>query len=350
MTKMPTMRVNVERFGTLLQPSGPTEADGVLNPAFVRARDGRPILFPRCVAAGNISRIGRCELDVNQTAPRAHRLGFALEPEAEYERRASPGYGCEDARITFIPDLDLFVMAYTAFGPDGPRIAFAISTDGVSYERLGLVEFSEPGMARGDDKDAAFFPETVLSPEGIESYAFYHRPMLHLSAVDGRAAIPLIERLPMEQRESIKIAYIPAADVRKDIRALLRPRESMIALTPDAQWGSLKVGAGTPPVRINEGWLSLFHGVDVIGYDGYRPQFRYSAGIVIHDLQRPHEIIYRSPEPMLAPTTYEERNGTVDNVVFPTGIDVRADLGTRIFDIYYGMADYAIGSARMTLA
>ena len=46
----------------------------------------------------------------------------------------------------------------------------------------------------------------------------------------------------------------------------------------------------------------------------------------------------------------EECSGTIANVVFPTGIDRRDDLGPRIFDVYYGMADYAIGAARLTLA
>ena len=44
-----------------------------------------------------------------------------------------------------------------------------------------------------------------------------------------------------------------------------------------------------------------------------------------------------------------ECNGVVDNVVFPTGIDPRADLGARTFDVYYGMADYSIGAFRMTM-
>ena len=44
----------------------------------------------------------------------------------------------------------------------------------------------------------------------------------------------------------------------------------------------------------------------------------------------------------------QERRGTVANVVFPTGIDRRDDLGLPDrFDVYYGMADYRIGVARL---
>ena len=61
-------------------------------------------------------------------------------------------------------------------------------------------------------------------------------------------------------------------------------------------------------------------------------------------------ITYRSVEPVLTPMLPQERDGTVDNVVFPTGIDRRDDLGTPDrFDVYYGMADRRIGVARLDL-
>jgi beta-1,2-mannobiose phosphorylase / 1,2-beta-oligomannan phosphorylase len=329
-------------------PDGdPREAEGVLNPAGARTRDGVLLIYPRDVAKGNISRVGRVRVDYKNDAFSVDREGFALEPTAPYEQRPSPGYGCEDPRVTFIPVLDRYVMAYTAFGPAGPRIAIAFSSDGYTWERIGLMRFAQPGMVDGDDKDAAFFPEPVLSPRGVKSLAFYHRPMLHLSAVDGRAAIPMIERLPYEDRESIRIGYVPLEPALRDPQAVLDVRESVIVLSPDEQWGSIKVGAGTPPVRIKEGWLALFHGVDLLDNSGAKPKFRYSAGIVIHDYERPDRVLYRSPKPVLTPETELERKGIVDNVVFPTAIDERADLGPRVYDIYYGMADYAIGAARL---
>ncbi|MBV8721798.1 MAG: glycosidase, partial [Candidatus Eremiobacteraeota bacterium] len=210
--------------------------------------------------------------------------------------------------------------------------------------------FDGAGVSIGDDKDAAFFPEPVLSPSGVKSLAFYHRPMLHLSAVDGRAAIPMIERMPFEDRESIRIGYVPLDAVLRDRQNLLEVTESTLVMSPDAQWGSIKIGGGTPPVRIEEGWMSLFHGVDAIKSSRGKPKLRYSSGIVVHDLERPDRILYRSPAPIFEPLDHRERVGVVDNVVFPTGIDPRPDLGERVFDVYYGMGDYCIGGARMTLA
>ena len=53
---------------------------------------------------------------------------------------------------------------------------------------------------------------------------------------------------------------------------------------------------------------------------------------------------------MLTPMLPQERSGTVANVVFPTGIDRRDDLGLPDrFDVYYGMADNRIGVARLDL-
>jgi hypothetical protein len=59
-------------------------------------------------------------------------------------------------------------------------------------------------------------------------------------------------------------------------------------------------------------------------------------------------IRYRSPVPVLTPDLLQERLGTVANVVFPTAIDRREDLGAPDrFDVYYGMADNRIGVARL---
>jgi len=340
----------VERLGTVLEPNGDaSEAEGTLNPASARDRDGRLLLYPRDVAEGNISRVGLV-LGKNFSGRTIfERDGFALEPQAPYELRTNPGYGCEDPRVTFVPALDKYLMAYTAFGPQGPRIAVAISKDGYQWRRIGLLQFDKPGMHIGDDKDAAFFPEPVISPNGVESLALFHRPMLHISAVDGRAAIPMIERMPYHDRESIRMAYIPLAPVMQDINNILDVSESVLVMSPNDEWGSLKLGAGTPPVRIAEGWMSLYHAVDVIDSSAPKPKLRYSAGIMIQDAEQPHHVIYRSPHPVLTPERESELRGIVDNVVFPTGIDPRPDLGDRVFDFYYGMADWAIGAARLTL-
>jgi predicted GH43/DUF377 family glycosyl hydrolase len=97
------------------------------------------------------------------------------------------------------------------------------------------------------------------------------------------------------------------------------------------------------------GWLMIYHGVhDIPGPAPAGRKMCYSAGAMVLSKEHPNQIIYRSPKPVLVPEGTLEVHGTVDNVVFPTGIDRRDDLGTPDrFDVYYGMADDRIGVARL---
>jgi hypothetical protein len=145
------------RHGTILEPANSAaEAGGILNPAAVRTREGALLLYPRLVAAGNVSRIGIVRVLERGDSRTYVRVGYALEPEREYELRAgADGYGCEGPRITFIAARDSFVMAYTAFGPRGPRIAVALSKDGLAWQRLGLVPQRRPSR-RGRQRRGVF--------------------------------------------------------------------------------------------------------------------------------------------------------------------------------------------------
>lgn len=338
---------DVKRLGVVMEPDGsPLEVEGVLNPALTRGRKDELLMYPRVVARGNTSRVGLSRGIETNGKVQFERIGFALEPEADYELRSVPGgMGCEDPRVTFVPVLDKYVMMYTAFGPEGPRVSVALSEDGYTWKRLGRMKFVGELMPVGDDKDGVFFPEPVTSPSGVKSLAFYHRPMLHISALDGHAAIPTILEMDPEDRECIRIAYIPLEPALRDSSNLLIATESVKVVIPDGHWGRIKNGGGTPPVHTDKGWLSLFHGVDAVEHEG-RITLCYSAGIVLHDLEQPHRLLYRSPEPVLSPDTVEERTGIVNNVVFPTGIDPK---GNSSYDVYYGAADAKVARARINV-
>lgn len=339
-----------ERLGIVAAPTGSdADRDGVMNPASARARDGSLLLFPRTVAPGNVSRIARWPAAWNGDDPVFTPDGFALEPQAAYERRSAPGgYGCEDPRVTFVPALDCYLMAYCAYGPSGARVAVARSLDARAWTRLGLVDFH--GKDGFGDKDAAFIPEIVASPNGVPSFALLHRPTLHTSVAEGRAMVQAILELEPGDRESICISYVPAERVRANLTALLDIGETSILMRPDGKWGSIKVGTGTPPVRTSAGWMFMYHGIDPLpGHeDSAWPAMQYRAGVALLDLAQPHVLTYRSPEPILWPELPEEREGIVDDVVFPTAIDPRPEIGADSFDIYYGMGDRVCGRGRLT--
>src|SRR5674476_1687005 len=99
----------LRRLGLLMEPEpgNPLEAEGVLNPGVARGPDGHLYLFPRLVARGNYSRIGIARVLFNEDGDPSgvERLGIALEPEADYERRSDGSGGCEDPRITYMEPL-----------------------------------------------------------------------------------------------------------------------------------------------------------------------------------------------------------------------------------------------------
>ena len=120
---------------------------------------------------------------------------------------------------------------------------------------------------------------------------------------------------------------------------------------PVAPWARLKIGAGTPPILTRHGWMIIYHGVSELAGAEQRCTPFLLLGRSHGALQgAPARILYRSAEPVLTPTLPQERVGTIANVVFPTGIDRRDDLGSPDrFDVYYGMADNRIGVARLDL-
>lgn len=340
------------RMGVIMAPD-PSEANeslGVFNPGCARSRDGELFLFPRLAAEGNYSRVGRARVLFDGDAPvGVERLDVALEPDEVWERNAHTG-GVEDPRVTFVEALNVYVMTYSAYGPLGSRIGLAFSRDLHKWERLGPAWFAyEPALATDlnlyPNKDAAIFPEPVSAPDGTLSIAVLHRPGWDLSWVRPGEGEPLPAGVD-DPRPGIWISFAPLDDVASDLRLLPRLSNHRCLALPEHPWESLKIGAGPPPVRTRDGWLLIHHGVQGTLLQGldHQPSVCYSAGALLLDEDDVTLVRSRTSEPLLSPETDDERKGTVDNVVFPTAIDVRRD---GELDVYYGMADFKIGVARM---
>jgi beta-1,2-mannobiose phosphorylase / 1,2-beta-oligomannan phosphorylase len=345
----------MQRLGVVMEPEpgNPLEAEGVLNPAAVRGPDGELYLFPRLVARGNFSRIGiaRVKFNDNGNPTGVERLGIALEPEADYELRPDRSGGCEDPRISYGDDIKRYVMTYTAFSPKGPRIALAVSEDLFHWERLGLATFCPyEGIEFDgvDDKDASIFPVAVPEPDGQPAMAILHRPLFPGTRPEDTAHHPAARMVDLH-RESIWISYCPIARKNSGLYHLCHFTSHHRLASPVAAWERLKIGGGTPPVLTRHGWLVIYHGVSETAESTAKGHnLRYSAGVMVLSEKQPSIIRYRSPEPVLTPELPQERVGTIGDVVFPTGIDRRDDLGLPDrFDVYYGMADDRIGVARL---
>ena len=347
--------LQLQRLGIVMEPEpgNPMEEEGVLNPASARGRDGQLYLFPRLVARGNHSRIGiaRVRFDGAGNPAGVERLGIVLEPEAEYELR-SDGGGCEDPRITFVEPLKRYVMTYTALSSRGPRIALAMSEDLFHWERLGLATFQPHegvDFSNVANKDALLFPVAISDPDGQPAMALIHRPLFPGTGPEEKLQTG-DPRVVDKLRESIWISYNSMIRESCDNHLCHFASHRRLAC-PVAPWEKLKIGGGTPPILTPQGWLFLYHGVcEASNTAQPAGRLSYSAGLLVLEEKRPHVIRYRSPEPVLTPELPKEREGVVPNVVFPTAIDRRDDLGLPgRFDVYYGMADKRIGVARLDL-
>jgi predicted GH43/DUF377 family glycosyl hydrolase len=339
------------------RPDDALEAGGVLNPGGVRGPDGAYYLFPRLVGAGNYSRIGiaRVEYDAAGIPVDITRQGVALEPSAPYEQNAVTGGGCEDPRVTFLPDFGVYVMTYVAFSRRGPRVALALSTDLFHWKRLGLARYGPlPGadMNAYGNKDAVLFPEPVPGPDGRPALALIHRPMYEVWEDGAHERAQVVAPPPgvNDRRWSMWLSYCPLDQagwldpLASDAPAPQFDMHHFLA-APHHAWEALRLGGGTPPVRLLEGWLTFYHGIGLARRDDGRSGLRYSAAALVLDLKDPRRIVYRSDRPVLIPELPEERRGVVSDVVFPTAVD----LHERYIDVYYGMADACIGVARMDI-
>lgn len=103
-------------------------------------------------------------------------------------------------------------------------------------------------------------------------------------------------------------------------------------------WAWTKIGAGPIPIKTDEGWLLIFHGVGTT-CNG----MIYSMGAAILDIDEPWKVKYRCKPYIFHPTEYYECVGDVPNVTFPCA--TLTDAATGRIAIYYGAADTVVGLA-----
>jgi beta-1,4-mannooligosaccharide/beta-1,4-mannosyl-N-acetylglucosamine phosphorylase len=138
----------------------------------------------------------------------------------------------------------------------------------------------------------------------------------------------------------------------------LSASDDLIHWTPKAElirgrfhyWDEF-IGSGPPPVKTQQGWLHVYHGVA----SHFSSANVYQAGVVLLDLHDPAKVIGRCRFNILEPREPYELLGQVPNVVFPTGMIVEQydaegfGLPDSPVKIYYGAADAVIGLATTTV-
>jgi predicted GH43/DUF377 family glycosyl hydrolase len=218
----------------------------------------------------------------------------AIGPSNVYET-----FGIEDPRISRIDGV--YYITYVAVCPAGVTTALASTKDFKTFHRQGIIFCPE-------NKDAAIFPERI---DG--KYYALHRPVS-----------------PLFKKHDIWLAESPDLVCWGNHRRLIGPQPGL--------WDEVKVGAGASPVKIDAGWLEIYHGAD--------RNNRYCLGAVLTDTRKPWKIIARSKKPIFEPQEDYECDGFFGNVVFTCGLLFEDGL----LKIYYGAADSAVCYAQLPLA
>ncbi|MBP1705428.1 MAG: hypothetical protein H6Q36_1167 [Chloroflexi bacterium] len=280
----------------------PYRANTVFNPGAARV-GADTVLLLRIEDLRGISK-----LQVARSADGVSGWRFDTGPLLEPEPDVHPEeiWGCEDPRLTWLPERGEWAIAYTAYSRRGPLVSLAMTSDFHELRRLGPVMPPE-------DKDAALFPRRI---DG--RWAMIHRPS------------------PLRGPAHMWMSFSPDLRHWGDHTLLLEARDG-------AWWDAGKIGLGPPPLETSDGWLICYHGAH-----GTASGPIYRAGLALLDLDNPRVVLRRMDEWVLGPVAPYERTGDVSKVVFPTGWVVDADEDR--LSLYYGAGDSVVALATARLS
>ena len=269
----------------------------VFNPGAILLKDGQTLLLCRVEDRRGISHVCAARstngvdgwvIDKSPT--------FSPDPLNYPEEM----WGIEDPRITYVTELDEYLICYTAFGKSGPGVAIASTKDFRSFERRGLA-------MHADDKDAALFPRRFNG-----EYALIHRPSTDMGSHMWLSFSPDLRNWGGH------MMFLPARR--------------------GAWWDANKIGLSPPPIETDRGWLVMYHGVR-----HHASGSLYRLGLALFEKDNPQICICRSQSWMFGPEASYEITGDVGGAVFPCGYTIADDKDTIRF--YYGAADTTISLA-----
>ena len=294
---MKDLFIRHEKNPILTPDEWPYKINTVFNPAATTI-DGETLLLTRIE-----DRTGLSHLDVARSKNGVSDWHISEKPSfiADPKNHPEEYWGVEDPRITFIEEMNAYLIAYTAYSQNGPLVSLAKTNDFMNFERLGPILLPE-------NKDAALFPRKFGN-----RWAILHRPYQG------------------ENEAHIWLSFSPDLKHWGDHQIVIRARQG-------AWWDANKIGIGPQPVETEMGWLIIYHGVQKKVSGSI-----YRLGLALLDLEDPRKVVCRSNEWIFGPKETYERNGDVRDVTFPCGAiyDKKSDQ----LRIYYGAADTAIALA-----
>jgi len=303
------------------------EAYATFNPAAV-VRNGKVYLLYRAEDAsgerqigGHTSRLGLAESSDGLHFTR--RATPVLYPDTDAQRQYEWPGGVEDPRIVQTDD-GMYVLTYTQWNRDVPRLAVATSRDLLTWTKHGPVFARAAGgkYLRTESKSGAILSriegERIIATRVNGKYWMYFGvPDLLIATSDN-----LVDWTPLEDAGGRPVK-------------VLSPRPGY--------FDSWLVEGGPPALLTSHGIVVLYNAGNSGAYgDSTLPARVYTGGQALFDARNPIKLIARSNAPFIQPTEGYERTGQyTQGTTFVEGL---VPFQGRWY-LYYGTADSRVAVA-----
>ena len=303
------------------------EEYATFNPAAV-VKDGKVFVLYRAEDASGEQQIGRhtsrLGLAESSDGLRFTRRGApVLYPDTDAQRQYEWPGGVEDPRIVESDD-GTYVLTYTQWNRDIPRLAVATSRDLINWTKHGPAFAGVAGgkYLRAESKSGAILSRVagnhvIATRVNGRYWMYFGVPDLHIATSDN-----LLDWTPVE-------------DDNGRLINVLSPRPGY--------FDSWLVEGGPPALLTGNGILVLYNAGNSATYgDSTLPARVYAGGQALFDARNPLKLIARSGMPFIRPTESYERTGQYSNGT--TFVEGLVPFKGRWF-LYYGTADSRVGVA-----
>ncbi|NDV77984.1 glycoside hydrolase family 130 protein [Dysgonomonas sp. 511] len=303
------------------------EESDTFNPAAI-VKDGKIYVLYRAEdnsATGvgkRTSRIGLAESTDGITM--SFRDKPVLYPDEDNAKDLEWPGGCEDPRVAVTED-GLYVMFYTGWNRQVPRLCVATSRDLVTWEKHGLA-FAKAYDGRFENLESKSASIVTKLVDGKQVIA----------KVNGKYLMYWGEKMINAATSDDLINWTPQLNEKNELKGLVYPRYKY--------FDSNLTECGPPAIITDKGILLLYNGknrTDDRRDERYNAG-TYSAGQVLFDLDNPYKVIGRLDVPFFRPMDDFEKSGQyVDGTVFIEGLAYH----NKKWYLYYGCADSMVGVA-----
>jgi beta-1,2-mannosidase len=297
------------------------------NPAAV-VKDGKVHLLYRAEDASGEARIGhhtsRLGLAESTDGLRfTRRPTPVLYPDEDAQKQYEWTGGVEDPRIVETEE-GTYVLTYTQWNRDVPRLAVATSRNLVSWQKHGpaFAKALNGKYLKTETKSGAILVRVegsrlVATRVNGKYWMYYGVPDIHIATSDNLTD------------------WTPVADADGKLARVLSPRPGY--------FDSWLVEAGPPAILTERGIVVLYNAGNSATYgDPGLPSKVYTGGQALFDGRNPVKLLARTDEPFIQPTEPYERTGQyVEGTTFLEGL---VPFQGRWF-LYYGTADSRVGVA-----